>query len=246
MKHAAIQEVRRCLKESVDEKTRLGAQRFFKEKIQFYGVKVPTVQKIGKQVFKSIQDCPKAKVFALCEPLWQSGMIEEAFIACNWSYAVRAKYEAKDFALFEHWVTTYLDNWATTDSLCNHSIGTLLEMHPKLVTKLKRWAKSENRWVRRAAAVSLILPARKGLFHAEAFKIAEILLCDQDDLVQKGYGWLLKAVADFDRRAVFDFVMQRKDIMPRTALRYAIEKMPPEWRKKAMEKETSTEKAEEM
>ena len=235
-----IKQVRRSLKESVDEKTKAGAQRFFKEKINFYGVKVPVVQKIGKRAFSQIKDLSKPEIFACCEELWQSGYIEESFIACNWSYSIHDRYEAKDFSVFEHWVETYLDNWASCDSLCNHSVGTLLEMYPKLVSKLKTWTRpgnrADNRWVRRSAAVSLIVPARKGLFQAEIFDIAGRLLHDEDDLVQKGYGWMLKAAADFDRDAVFEFVMKHKTTMPRTALRYAIEKVPPEMRKKAMEK----------
>ncbi len=234
--HAIIKQVRQSLKESVDEKTKAGSQRFFKEKIKFYGVKVPLVQKIGKQAFASIKGKSKPEIFALCEELWKSGYIEESFIACNWSYYIHADYDASDFSIFEHWVETYLDNWASCDTLCNHSVGTLLEMHPKLVSKLKKWTQSENRWTKRSAAVSLIVPARKGLFHAEIFDIAQRLLHDEDDLVQKGYGWMLKAAADFDRDAVFEFVMKHKATMPRTALRYAIEKMPPDMRKQAMEK----------
>ncbi len=240
MNHPVIKQVRKALTESVDEKTKAGAQRFFKEEIQHYGVKVPVAQNIGKQAFHQIKDLPKPEIFALCEELWKSGLIEETFIACNWSYYICAQYEAEDFAVFEHWVHTYLDNWASCDSLCNHSMGTLLEMYPKLVVKLKPWTESDgdpaSRWVRRSAAVSLIIPARKGLFQAEIFDIAERLLHDSDDLVQKGYGWMLKAAADFDRDAVFEFVMKHKMTMPRTALRYAIEKMPPDMRKTAMEK----------
>ncbi len=236
MKSDIIAAVRKTLRESVDEKTLAGAQRFFKEKIKFYGVGVPTVQKIGKRAFAQIGDAPKREIFSLCEAFWQSGYIEESFIACNWSYYIHDRYEAGDFAVFERWVETYLDNWASCDSLCNHSVGTLVEMYPKLATKLKKWTKSDNRWVRRAAAVSLILPAKKGLFHAEVFDIAERLLNDPDDLVQKGYGWMLKVAADFDRDRVFEFVMEHKATMPRTALRYAIEKMPSEMRKEAMRK----------
>ncbi len=95
---------------------------------------------------------------------------------------------------------------------------------------------SENRWMRRASAVSLIIPARKGLFLDAIFEIADKLLLDQDDLVQKGYGWMLKAASESHQQDVFDFVMKRKAIMPRTSLRYAIEKMPKELRKQAMDK----------
>jgi len=91
--------------------------------------------------------------------------------------------------------------------------------------------------MRRAAAVSLIIPARKGKFLDEIFRIADILLTDTDDLVQKGYGWMLKAASQAHQEEVFAYVMLNKNVMPRTALRYAIEKIPPAWKEKAMEKQ---------
>jgi 3-methyladenine DNA glycosylase AlkD len=66
-------------------------------------------------------------------------------------------------------------------------------------------------------------------------KIAENLLLD--DLVQKGYGWMLKAASESHQQEVFDYVMEKKSIMPRTSLRYAIEKMPIEMRKQVMKKQ---------
>jgi len=90
--------------------------------------------------------------------------------------------------------------------------------------------------MRRAAAVTLILPARKGKFLDDIFEIADSLLLDTDDLVQKGYGWMLKEASKKHQKQVFDYIMKNKDKMPRTALRYAIEKMPPDLRKQAMAK----------
>ena len=90
--------------------------------------------------------------------------------------------------------------------------------------------------MRRAAAVSLIVPARKGLFLNDCLEIAELLLNDNDDMVQKGYGWLLKVAADKHQQVVLNFVLARKESMPRTALRYAIEKMPAELKAMAMAK----------
>ena len=66
--------------------------------------------------------------------------------------------------------------------------------------------------------------------------IADILLTDADDMVQKGYGWLLKSASATREQEVFDYVIKNKSVMPRTALRYAIEKMPPERKKLAMMK----------
>jgi 3-methyladenine DNA glycosylase AlkD len=82
--------------------------------------------------------------------------------------------------------------------------------------------------------VTLILPARKGLFLKEVFEISDRLLEDGDDMVQKGYGWMLKEASKKHQPEVFDYVMGKKALMPRTALRYAIEKMPAEMRRRAM------------
>lgn len=90
--------------------------------------------------------------------------------------------------------------------------------------------------MRRAAAVTLILPARKGLFLEDIFAIADTLLEDTDDLVQKGYGWMLKEASKKHLKEVYSYVQKNKKKMPRTALRYAIEKMPKELKKEAMAK----------
>ena len=90
--------------------------------------------------------------------------------------------------------------------------------------------------MRRASAVALIIPARKGKFLNEIIAIADILLLDKDDLVQKGYGWMLKASSEAHQKEVFEYVMKNKDKMSRTALRYAIEKMPKNLKTKAMAK----------
>ena len=231
-----IDDIRRELKEISDETIRKSSQNFFKEKILCYGIKTATVQKIGKEYFKVIKDKPKTEIFDLCDKLWQSGYMEESFIACNWSYFVHKEYKPEDFKVFEKWVGWYITNWASCDTLCNHTVGEFLEMYPEYITELKQWAQSENKWMRRAAAVSLIIPARKGKFMKEIIEIANILLLDKEDLVQKGYGWMLKASSEAYQNEVFEYVMQKKAIMPRTALRYAIEKMTVELKKKAMEK----------
>ena len=231
-----IDKIRTELRHSIDEKTLATSQKFFKEKIKLYGVKVPTVNKISREYFKLIDCKTKSEIVELCEILWQSGFIEESFIACNWSYYIHEKYEPEDFQLFEKWITNYVNNWATCDTLCNHTIGEFIEMFPEYIVKLKDWATSHNRWLRRASSVTLIIPARKGKFLNEILEIADILLLDKDDLVQKGYGWMLKAASEANQQEIVDYVIKNKSIMPRTALRYAIEKMPKDLKIKAMER----------
>jgi len=231
-----INKIRQELKQNSDEKTKKTGQNFFKEKIKFYGIKTAIASKIGKEYFKAIKDKKKTEIFDLCEELWRSGYMEESFIACNWSYFIRKDYEPNDFEVFEKWINNYVSNWASCDTLCNHTVGTFVEMYPEYLSDLKKWAKSKNRWMRRASAVSLIIPAKQGKFLKDIFEIADTLLLDQDDLVQKGYGWMLKAASRTHQKEIFDYIIKKKSIMLRTALRYAIEKMPKELRIKAMEK----------
>jgi 3-methyladenine DNA glycosylase AlkD len=232
-----IENIRKELKKNADEKTRIQGEKFFKENVKIYGLKSAQTEQISKEFYKTLPDKSKSQVFQYCEELWKSGYMEESFIACNWSYNIKKQYELSDFDVFRDWVNQYITNWAACDTLCNHSVGTLVEMYPALISELKKWAKSKNRWVKRASAVSLIVPARKGLFLDDIFEIADILHADSDDMVRKGYGWMLKAASQAHQKEVFDYVIRKKATMPRTSLRYAIEKMPPELKARAMAKE---------
>ncbi len=231
-----LKQVRKELKEFSNEKDRQTSFRFFKEEIKPYGVKANIVNKIANKYFKIIKDSSKQQIFTLCENLWQSGMLEETFIACNWTYKIHNRFEEKDFDTFAKWINQYVNNWASCDTFCNHTVGIFLEMYPKQISKLIDFTKSNNRWVKRASAVSLIIPAKKGLFINEIIIIADKLLLDKDDLVQKGYGWMLKSLSNYDAKLVLDYVLKNKSVMPRTALRYAIEKMSKEDKKLAMVK----------
>lgn len=231
---AIIDIIRRELVRNSDEQTRRSGQNFFKEKIKLHGVKTAIVAKIAKEHFKTVKDRPKSEIFALCGELWQSGYLEESFVACNWSYYLHKDYQPEDFKVFEYWVANFVNNWASCDTLCNHTVGAFVAMYPEYLAELKKWAQSENRWIRRAAAVTLIIPAKEGKFLKDIFDIADLLLLDKDDLVQKGYGWMLKAASQAHQQEVFEYVISKKSTMPRTALRYAIEKMPKELKVKAM------------
>jgi 3-methyladenine DNA glycosylase AlkD len=231
-----IKTVRKQLNDLSDEHTKMSGEHFFKEPVKLYGVKSALVHKLGSEIFKTIPEKDKKNIFSLCEILWQSGLMEESFIACNWSYSVRKQYTADDIKVFRRWIEEYINNWASCDTFCNHTVGEFIIKYPEFIDELKKWTKSSNRWMKRASAVSLIIPARKGMFLADIFQISENLLTDTDDLVRKGYGWMLKAASQAHQKEVYDYVISKKDIMPRTAYRYAIEKMPPEMRARAMKK----------
>lgn len=232
--HSIIASLRTTLHQASDAAAKKAGQRFFKEEVQLYGIKTAPLGQIIKTYDRQVLALPKPQVFELCEELWRSGYLEETFIACHFSHRLAKTYQPADFKIFERWIQQYITNWASCDTFCNHTVGSFIVMYPEFLAKLIDWTSSSNRWVKRAAAVSLIVPARHGQFLPEVFAIADRLLTDPDDMVQKGYGWLLKVASQAHQQEVFEYVMANKASMPRTALRYAIEKMPPELKKQAM------------
>jgi 3-methyladenine DNA glycosylase AlkD len=232
-----ISQIRKELKNHADPEIQKTSQRFFKEKIHCYGIKTATVIAIAKKYWKVVKGQSKSEIFATCEELYQSGYIEDSFIVSNWAHALSGRYEREDLQVFRHWIDTYITNWASCDGFCNHTMGDFIEQYPEYIDEFKRWTHSENRWMRRAAAVSLIIPAKHGKFFNESLEIADLLLTDDDDMVQKGYGWLLKEASRKHQKEVFDYVKKNKKAMPRTALRYAIELMPKDLKAEAMKKD---------
>jgi len=250
-KETILKQIRKTLTANADPKRVTLMERFFKEgeNAKVYGLNAANAKKIAKEALQQVKELSKEEIFEICEELWKSNYLEEAGIACTFAESLQKKYEPSDFPFFEHWINNYVNNWAACDVFCNHTVGSFLMIYPNYIDELKRWATSSNRWLRRASAVSLIIPARKGLFLNDIIEIANILLLDKDDLVQKGYGWMLKAASMSESfvkgdakikkqhlDSVFNFVMKNKAIMPRTALRYAIEKMPAHLKSEAMKK----------
>jgi 3-methyladenine DNA glycosylase AlkD len=232
-----ISKIRQELRSQADPQIRKTSQRFFKEEITCYGMKTAAVTAIAKKYWKEVKERPKQEIFSLCVKLYQSGYMEESFIVSNWAFALSGRYEQEDFEVFRHWIDTYITNWAACDSFCNHAMGDFIEKFPEYINELKRWTQSDNRWMRRAAAVSLIVPAKHGKYLDDVLEIADLLLTDNDDMVRKGYGWLLKEASRKHQKEIFDYVMRNRKSMPRTALRYAIELMPKELKAGAMTKD---------
>jgi 3-methyladenine DNA glycosylase AlkD len=231
-----LDQIRTDLQAYADDKTRESVKHFFKEAIKVYGVKTATVEKIAKKYWPTVKIYGKQDIFALCEDLFRSDYMEEASIVSDWLPSYIHYLEPNDLVTFKRWIETYINNWAKCDSFCNHTIGDMILKYPQVVAEVKTWAKNSNRWMKRASAVSLIVPAKHGLFLAEALEICNILLQDGDDLVQKGYGWLLKEESRVHQKEIFNYVVDHRAVMPRTALRYSIELMPKELKTEAMKR----------
>ena len=115
-------------------------------------------------------------------------------------------------------------NWATTDSICGTLIGPLLVAHPALAARMRSWARDPNMWVRRAAAVSLIPSVRKGFAPDLAYDVAKSLHGDEEDLIQKAVGWMLRDAGKRDPARLERYLRENGPAIPRTTVRYAIER----------------------
>lgn len=235
-----IFQIRKELKQNIDLIYKDGAERFFKEEIKIYGVRYPKIREIIKKTKNQILNLEKKDILVLCEELLSSKYHEEAIVAFGWCYEAREKFTKLDFKIFEGWLNKYVTNWALCDDFSTHILNYYTIKYPETIAKIRKWTKSKNRWVRRSSAVSFLHDSggsRPNTHRLEdVFWVADALLEDEDDMVQKGYGWLLKNTSKKYQKEVFEYVMKNKDRMPRTALRYAIEKMPDKLRKQAMEK----------
>jgi 3-methyladenine DNA glycosylase AlkD len=231
-----IKHIRAELLQNVDPVYRRGAQNYFKEGIILHGVRLPNVRAISARHYSQIKGLDKEEVFALCDRLLSYDTSEERTIAFDWAWRRRQQFAAPDFRIFERWLKDHVNNWGGVDDLCCHTFGYFIDRFPEYLPKIFSWTDSKHWHFRRAAAVVLIYPVRRGKYFGEVLKTADALLTDEHYLVQKGYGWLLKESCKKFPREVFDYVMQNKGRMPRTALRYAIEKMPDSRKKKAMAK----------
>ena len=231
-----IEQLRAELRANADEKTIGSYQHFFKEAVKFYGVSMGATNKIAQKYWKEIKSPDKQAIFDLCEELFRSDYSEEAAIVASWVPKLTNQFVPSDLAIFKKWINTYVNDWAKCDGFCNHTIGNFIAKYPESIDEIVSWTSSPNRWMKRAAAVSLIIPARKGQFLNEIFTISDRLLTDKDDMVQKGYGWMLKEAGKLHQDEVYQYILKHRKDMPRTALRYAIEKMPLEMKKEAMKR----------
>jgi len=139
-------------------------------------------------------------------------------------FQVRSKKtpEARKKELFDLYLNRHdrINDWDLVDRSAPYVVGGYLFDRPRAV--LYKLARSKNIWERRTAIVSTGYFIRKGDI-ADTFKIAELLLKDDQDLIHKATGWMLRAAGGVERPKLLSFLDQHAASMPRTALRYAIE-----------------------
>ena len=129
--------------------------------------------------------------------------------------------------VWKRWLANnYSANWATTDSICGSLIGPLLIAHPRLARVMLTWSRDPNMWVRRASTVALIPSVRRGLTLDIAYAIARRLHADPEDLLQKAVGWMLREAGKVDPARLERYLRANGPRIPRTTVRYAIERFP--------------------
>lgn len=201
------------------------------------GLKTADVRRVSNKLFRMEKDRKMEEVFSICYELLEERNWELGVIAFDWAYRMRDQYTEKVYDIFYKWLIDYVRGWGDCDDFCTHAFGELLRKFPNLFDKILLWTKSELFWVRRASAV-VLLPI---IWHEEyekidPYKVSNSLMNDENQLVLKGYGWMLKILASKEEDRVFDYLMRNKNIMPRVSFRYALEKMPKEKKEILMSK----------
>ena len=191
----------------------------------FLGVRAPKIRLIAKKhIDISITDM---------KTLIQSKYHEERFLGLIILVNKYAKTKDKKNRnqLYKIYVSSfkYINNWNLVDVTCPHVTGK--HLIDKDRTILYKWAKSEDLWTKRIAMVSTFSFIRKNDLE-DTFKIAEILLHDEHDLIHKAVGWMLREAGKRDIKKEETFLKKYYKTMPRTMLRYAIEKFPETKRQK--------------
>ncbi|MFH2112297.1 MAG: DNA alkylation repair protein [Candidatus Bathyarchaeota archaeon] len=199
-------------------------KRYFREPIKAYGLTTTQSKALAKKYYPKVKGDLDAAM-SLAETLLKTGNLTLAGVGLGILDRFRRKFGPQHLDTFDHWVD-HLTNWATTDTLATHMIAASVSGDPSQVERLMMWAGSGNRWRRRAAAVSLVPLARKGLLPEEVFSLSDRLMEDEDDMVQKGVGWLLKEASKRHPEEVREYLLRWRDRAPALVLRYASEKLP--------------------
>ena len=217
-----------------DEEKAIFLQRFFKTgKGQyaqgdiFWGIKVPET----RQVAKAYRSLPLSEIEKIMKnPVHEVRLCGLMILVEQFKKANET--EKKTIVDFYLSNTQYINNWDLVDLSCYHILGNYLLDKPRDI--LYRLAKSATMWEQRIAIVSTLAFIRNGELE-DTLKISEMLLNHTHDLIHKAVGWMLRELSKRDESAMLHFIETHYTKMPRTTLRYAIERLPEEVRKNILQ-----------
>ena len=229
-------EIRHLLRNGGSPEHATGVQWFFKDEIQSHGWYTGELRKTAVRFRREIQ-----KRFGLqfliqvADTLFSGRVLEEKVLAVFLLEKLTQELGDAEFRLFESWLPR-ISSWADHDGLVHYLIAPMIAAKPARTSKIFRWAKSRNRWHRRAACVALIQGTRQKMFLADIKRLSNLLLSDEDDMVQKGLGWLLRETAKAQPQRTVPYLMSIRDKAPRLVLRTACETLPAGTRKRILAK----------
>lgn len=228
---AAARDARRSLRQMARPAGRFDASRYFRGEhhLGFYNVGTGPMRALARSIHAAHRDeWTVADAMAFADLLIVDRYLEVKSVGIE----VVARYH-RDFAprLLPRWkrwlARNHSANWATTDSICGSLLGPLLARYPALVRHMRAWSRDRNMWVRRASIVSLIRPLHQdGRALDVAYENARRLHADDHDLIQKAVGWVLREAGKEDAARLERYLRAHGPSIPRTTLRYAIERFP--------------------
>ena len=227
---ALARRVRARLRDLGDPRAAAGARNYFKayDNVQFYGVKLGIVRKLVRESFVQVRGVwAWTDALAFCDILIRDPHLEAKAVGVELLGRYRRDFQPGLLGRVKRWLASgYGSNWATVDDVAPRLITPLLLAFPELVHELRRWTGSSSLWIRRAAVVALVKPARAGTHLPEAYDFAHRLFGDREDLMHKATGWLLREAGKTDPRRLERFLLAHGPGVPRTTVRYAIERFP--------------------
>lgn len=226
----AARQILKTLKATGTPERAAQSRAYFKsgEYVRFYGLKTSEVRQIEREFFATVKGVwTYDDALNFCELMIREPHLEAKQIGFELLARFKRDFTPELLKVIKHWLLeNHSANWATTDGLCSVVVTPLLQRHPVLIESLKTWTRDKNLWVRRVSAVALIGIARRGHHIEDAYQTAEALLGDSEDLIHKAVGWLLREAGKPDAQRLEEFLRSRGALVPRTTLRYAIERFP--------------------
>ena len=219
--------IRRVLKDGGSAPHSEEVQRFFKEEIKSRGWRTAEMRKVAVRFRRAIaQEQGMPFAVQVADKLFSGRYLEEKVFAVLMLQNQTKHFGEAEFKLFVSWLDR-VTSWADHDGLVHYLIAPMVYADPKRGREVFRWARSRNRWHRRAACVALILRPEQKKFFSEIVRLSNQLLHDEDDMVQKGLGWLLREMAKADPKRTVPYLMRIRKHAPRLVLRTACETLKP-------------------
>jgi len=228
--------IRRVLQDGGSTAHAKEVQWFFKEEIKSRGWYTGELRKVATRLRRTLlRELGLPFLLQVADKLFSGRVLEEKIFAVLMLETLTGEFGDAEFRLFESWLPR-ISNWSDHDGLVHYLIAPLVAAKPSRTRRVFRWAKSRNRWYRRAACVALIQGTRRKMFFPEIKRMSNLLLADEDDMVQKGLGWLLRETAKADAKRTVPFLMSIRQRAPRLVLRTACETLPAGLRKRVLAK----------